>query len=168
MTRRGVETEVTTSQDAADGSAQLKQKIKKAQAELRGSIDASAPRAANNPVPQVKQTAVPATAEPTIAALANGDPEAARLLERANALISEGNIGAARGVLEYAAATGSAQATFRLAETYDPLVLSTWRTYGTRGDATKARELYAKAYDGGIKSAKDRSDALQPAGLQAK
>jgi len=71
-----------------------------------------------------------------------------------------------------AAETGSAQAIFMLAETYDPLVLSKWRTYGTRGDATKARELYAKAYDGGIKAAKDRSDALllhleggrQPAG----
>ena len=103
---------------------------------------------------------------------ANGSPEATRLLERANALLGQGNIGAARAVLERAAETGSAQAIFTLAETYDPLVLSKWRTYGTRGDATKARELYAKAYDGGIKAAKDRSDALllhlegdrQPAG----
>jgi hypothetical protein len=67
-------------------------------------------------------------------------------------------------VLEQAAETGSAQATFALAETYDPNVLATRRTYGTRGDArgdgTKARALYARAYDGGIKAAKDRSDAL--------
>ena len=79
---------------------------------------------------------------------------------RAKTLISQGNIGAARAVLERAAETGGAQAIFDLAETYDPNVLATWKTYGTRGDVTKARELYAQAYDGGIKAAKDRSDAL--------
>jgi TPR repeat protein len=63
-------------------------------------------------------------------------------------------------VLERVAETGNAQATFALAETYDPNVLATWRTYGTRSDGTKARDLYAKAYDGGIEAAKDRSDAL--------
>jgi hypothetical protein len=84
----------------------------------------------------------------------------AKLLERANALLIQGSIGAARGVLERAAEAGNMQAMFMLAETYDPLVLSTWRTYGTRGDANKARELYAKAYDGGIKAAADRSEAL--------
>ena len=88
-------------------------------------------------------------------------PEAARLLARASNLLGQGNIGAARIVLERAAEMGSVQASFMLAETYDPLVLSTWRTYGTRGDATKARELYAKAYAGGIQEAKVRSDALR-------
>ena len=86
--------------------------------------------------------------------------EAAGLLARAKALLGQGNIGAARVVLERAAETGSAQATFALAETYDPNVLATWRTFGTRGDVIKARDLYARAYDGGIKAAKDRSDAL--------
>ena len=90
---------------------------------------------------------------------ANGS-EAAGLLARAKALLGQGNIGAARVVLERAAETGSAQATFALAETYDPNVLATWRTFGTRGDVMKARDLYARAYDGGIKAAKDRSDAL--------
>ena len=86
--------------------------------------------------------------------------EAAGLLARAKALLGQGNIGAARVVLERAAETGSAQATFALAETYDPNVLATWRTFGTRGDVMKARDLYARAYDGGIEAAKDRSDAL--------
>ena len=86
--------------------------------------------------------------------------EAAGLLARAKTLLGQGNIGAARVVLERAAETGSAQAAFALAETYDPNVLATWRTHGTRGDGTKARALYARAYDGGIKAAKDRSDAL--------
>jgi hypothetical protein len=41
-----------------------------------------------------------------------------------------------------------------LAETYDPSILSTWGTYGTRDEATKARALYAKAHAGGIQEAK--------------
>ena len=89
-----------------------------------------------------------------------GGQEAFRLLERANAFLLQGNIGAARGLLERAAEIGNAQATFRLAETYDPFILSTWRTYGTRGDAKKALELYATAFKGGIKAAKDRSLVL--------
>jgi len=88
------------------------------------------------------------------------NPEAARLMARASALLAQGNIGAARVALERAAETGNAQATFALAETYDPYVLATWRTYGTLGDPAKARDLYARAYDGGIKAAKDRSHTL--------
>ena len=99
-------------------------------------------------------------AEQLVAVEAKGSQEAEKLLERANALLGRRYIGRARSVLERAAATGNAQATFRLAETYDPLVLSSWRATRTRGDAKKAGELYAKAYDGGVKAAKDRSDAL--------
>jgi TPR repeat protein len=87
--------------------------------------------------------------------------EAARLVARASVLLGRGDIGAARSVLERAAETGSAQASFTLAETYDPFILPKWGTYGTRGDATKARDLYAKAEAGGIKEAKERFDALR-------
>ena len=48
-----------------------------------------------------------------------------------------------------------------LAETYDPAVLTAWGTYGTRGEVTRARELYAKAHVGGIQEAKNRFDALR-------
>ena len=82
-------------------------------------------------------------------------------MARASALLGQGNIGTARLVLERAAEAGSAQANFTLGETYDPLVLRKWRTYGTLGDATKAREFYAKAEAGGIKEAKARYDALR-------
>jgi hypothetical protein len=43
---------------------------------------------------------------------------------------------------------------------YGPVILSAWGTYGTRDDATKAREFDAKAQAGGIQGAKDRFDAL--------
>ncbi|WP_244070314.1 hypothetical protein [Bradyrhizobium sp. Ce-3] len=85
----------------------------------------------------------------------------ARLLARARLLLERGDIGGARSVLERVAEAGSAQASFALAETYDPLTLSNWGTYGTRGDAAKARDLYARAQAGGIKEAKARFEALR-------
>ena len=99
--------------------------------------------------------------EPPKAAEAQGNAEAARLIARASVLLGQGNIGAARIVLERAAESGNAQASFMLAETYDPVILFAWGTYGTRGEAAKARELYAKAQAGGIREAKDRLDALR-------
>ncbi|UFX42804.1 hypothetical protein HAP47_0026705 [Bradyrhizobium sp. 41S5] len=86
--------------------------------------------------------------------------EAAGLVARASSLLRQGDVGAARLVLERAVEMGSAQASFALAETYDPLVLAKWGTYGTRSDASKAKALYAKADAAGIKEAKARLDAL--------
>jgi len=183
--QRDIKTQVALASKAGDEATQLKQlkqAAESAKTELRKSqerdrAEALAPgresaqptvgarmaaeRASNSPISQATQVAeAPATEQPA-AAEVQGSPEAARLLARASALLAQGNIGAARIVLERAVETGSAQASFMLAETYDPLVLSTWKTYGTRGDATKARELYAKAQAGGIQEAKDRSDALR-------
>jgi hypothetical protein len=87
--------------------------------------------------------------------------EAQKLLTRAAMFLSQGDISAARIVLERALDKGSAEAGYRLAETYDPVMLSSWRTLGTRGDPAKARELYARAYADGIEQAKDRMNALQ-------
>ena len=130
--------------------AELKSSLHQEQGKTKGIAQSAEP---------TRQVAGAAATEQPVSTEANGS-EAAGLLARAKALLGQGNIGAARVVLERAAETGSAQATFALAETYDPNVLATWRTYGTRGDVTKARDLYARAYDGGIKAAKDRSDAL--------
>ena len=92
---------------------------------------------------------------------APGNPEVARLLSRASLLLSQGNIGLARTVLDRAAETGSALALFALAETYDSIILAAWGTFGTQGDAAKARELYAKAFAGGVQEAGDRLNALR-------
>jgi hypothetical protein len=116
--------------------------------------------AANNQTARVTQAVEGAAPEQSVPATSQNGPEVARLLVRARTLLDQGNISAARIVLERAAETGSAQASFMLAETYDPAILSTWGTYGTRGEATKAREHYAKAHAGGIQEAKNRSDAL--------
>jgi len=130
---------------------------------MRHTIDgrAAPERAANSQIVQVKQAAEAAASEQPAPEVSQGDPEAAKLMVRARALLGQGNIGAARIVLERAAETGNAQASFMLAETYDPVILSAWGTYGTRGEATKAREFYAKAHAGGIQEAKDRFNALR-------
>ena len=64
-------------------------------------------------------------------------------------------------MLERAAERAAQKTSFALAETYDPIVLSKWGTSGTRGEATKARELYKKAQAGGIQEANDRINALR-------
>ena len=89
------------------------------------------------------------------------DTELQRLMARASLLLTQGDIGAARIVLERAADTGNAPALFALAETFDPAVLSTWGTVGTRGDAARAGELYARALAGGVAAAKDRLATLR-------
>jgi hypothetical protein len=117
-------------------------------------------RAANSQTAQATQ-AVEAAASARAAAVASQEgPEVAKLMARASALLGQGNISAARSLLERAAERGSAQAHLTLAKTYDPIILSKWGAYGTRSDATKARELYAKAYAGGIREATDLSEAL--------
>ncbi|WP_249129142.1 hypothetical protein [Bradyrhizobium japonicum] len=86
--------------------------------------------------------------------------QVARLIARASLLLERGDIGAARIVLEHVARMGSAQAVFVLAETYDPLTLPSFGTYGTHSDASKARDLYARAEAGGVEEAKARFEAL--------
>jgi len=118
-------------------------------------------------VPAASGVATPVNHAPAAAARSNATPdpqgaaEVTRLVARASLLLGQGDIGSARIVLERAAETGNAQASFALAETYDPLILRKWGAYGTLGDAAKARDLYASAQAGGVKEAKERFDALR-------
>ena len=92
-----------------------------------------------------------------VAASANLDLP--RLMARARLLLVQGDINAARSVLERAAEGGNAPALFALAETFDPAVLSAWGTLGTQGDVARAQDLYAKAFAGGVLEAKERMGA---------
>jgi hypothetical protein len=83
-----------------------------------------------------------------------------RLMMRASQLREQGDIAAARIVLESGAQLGHGPALFALAETYDPAVLSAWRTFGTQGDVEKARRLYKKAEAAGVGEAADRLKSL--------
>jgi hypothetical protein len=145
------------------------QAVDDAKAELRTSVHQKRgqPKGITPNVETTRQSAGAGATVQSVSTEANGSA-AAGLLARAKALVGQGSISAARDVLKRAAEAGSAQAIFALAETYDPNVLRTWRTRGTGGDATKARNLYAKAYSGGIKTAKDRSQALVVVGGERK
>jgi len=90
-----------------------------------------------------------------------GNLEAARLMAQARLLLDQGNIIAARSVLERAAESGSAQALFLLAETYDRAILTAWGISRRLGGVTKAREFYAKAVASGIHEAEYRLSALR-------
>jgi hypothetical protein len=172
--RRSVETEVALSRKAGEEAQQLKQAAKVTTGELEEERNRSATLARDLESAQRMMRARSMTERPAATPIIDSavaeqlrrgtpgkdNPDAARLMARASALLAQGSIGAARLVLERAAETGNAQALFALAETYDPNVLATWRAYGTQGDATKARNLYARAYEGGIKAAKNRSRAL--------
>jgi hypothetical protein len=140
-THREIETQAAQSQKAVDEAVQQKQMAERAIADL--------------------QPVKVAVTEPLKAAEAQGSAESAKLIARARVLLGQGNIGTARIVLERAAESGNAQASFMLAETYDPVILSGWGTYGTRGEVARAREHYAKAQTGGIREAKERLDALR-------
>jgi hypothetical protein len=56
---------------------------------------------------------------------------------------------------------GHPRAAFLLAETFDPHVLSKLGALGIRGDAGRARELYARARTLGVAQAQERIDALK-------
>ena len=96
----------------------------------------------------------PAAPPPSQPSVATG------LIARAQELIRNRDISSARLVLEKALSTGSPEAAFQLAETYDPQVLSAWQVRGITGDAARARQLYAKASESGVKIAEERLRAL--------
>jgi hypothetical protein len=107
-----------------------------------------AARSVPKPDKPMAVAAKPATGVPRPTAPEMAGPEAARLMARASLLLSQGNVGAARMVLERVAETGNASALFALAETYDPLVLSAWRpsapkAMSRRNGNSMARRLQA-------------------------
>jgi septal ring factor EnvC (AmiA/AmiB activator) len=82
-----------------------------------------------------------------------------RQLGKVDELLQRGDVAGARLLLEHAFAD-RAVAALRLGETYDPERLAAWRVYGVRADPAKARELYRRAYAGGIREARERLAGL--------
>lgn len=116
------------------------------------------------PAPVVEAPPAPAPLPapvPPRAAPAAPTADAERALRRAETLLEQGDISAARLFLERAAEGGSGRALFRLAETYDPRALQRWGARGIRGSADKARELYRKAQAAGETEAGARLAGLR-------
>ena len=87
--------------------------------------------------------------------------EVASLLKRGRDLIASGDIAGARLMLTLVAESGSAEAAFVLAGTFDPDVLANLRAIGVQGDPAKARTWYARAADLGSLEARQRLQALR-------
>jgi TPR repeat protein len=76
-------------------------------------------------------------------------------------LLDTGDIGAARVVLERAAAAGSAIAALRLGETYDPVILRRSGTQANTGDEAQAQRWYEQAERLGSPRAAERLSDLR-------
>jgi hypothetical protein len=72
-------------------------------------------------------------------------PEAAVLGRRADALLSSGDLPAARLILRLLAENRDARAAYLLGRTFDPAFLAQSRTIGIQGDPAKARRWYEVA-----------------------
>lgn len=86
-----------------------------------------------------------AAAPPRPAVAPQPAPRVDPLVERAKGLIRLGDISGARLLLERAQARKGSNATFLLAQTWDPAMLRAWKVRGLRADPDLARGLYAKA-----------------------
>ena len=84
------------------------------------------------------------------------------LLNRVGALLHQGDIGAARAVLNRLVRENNPRAAFLLAQSYDPEILKQGKVVGMRPDPALARSLYEKALRNGVTEAKAALDALPP------
>jgi hypothetical protein len=78
----------------------------------------------------------------------------------ARSKIQQGDIAAARRLLERASDSDKAEAWFALAETYDPKMLAQWGVLGVKPDREKAKILYGKAKTLGDQGARERLLAI--------
>ena len=84
--------------------------------------------------------------------------------ERADRLLSEGDVAAARLLYARLAKRGIAEAAFAMARSYDPEFLMTIPTAGLQPDLAKAREWYRKAEELGSGQATTRLSTLDKSG----
>ena len=86
--------------------------------------------------------------------------EIAILLKRGKDLIANGDLAAARLVLQRAANANDAEAALALGATYDPYVLRALKVYGFKADPVMARVWYEKASELGSAAAPRRLEML--------
>ena len=82
------------------------------------------------------------------------------LVKRGKDFIANGDLAAARLVLQRAAESRDAEAALSLAATYDPLVLRELKVYGFAADVALARVWYEKAKEFGSTEAPRRLEIL--------
>jgi hypothetical protein len=86
--------------------------------------------------------------------------EISQLINRAEASLAQGDVTAARLILERVAEAGDARAALKLGATYDPIVLREMNVVGIRPDPEQARAWYERAAEFGSREASQRLIAL--------
>ena len=121
-----------------------------------------APTVAAPPVAAPTVTAAPTAAAPPLPVVRNLDPrEIASFLNRAQDLITAGDLQSARLLLRRAAEAQNARAAFALAQTYDPAVLKQYGASAPPAEVATARSWYERARDWGSPDAQRQLDALE-------
>jgi hypothetical protein len=85
----------------------------------------------------------------------------AQILAVAERFVANGDVLAARAMLQERAGSGEPRALFALAETYDPHMLASWATKDAEASITYARFLYEAARRGGMAESQTRLEALK-------
>jgi hypothetical protein len=104
--------------------------------------------------------AVPPPIGPAATVPGTDDTAAKQLLEKANRLLENGDIVAARAVYRRAAEMGNGSAALMLGSTYDPRRLWSIGVIGMKGNKERARQWYSRAAELGHPDAKARLMAL--------
>lgn len=106
----------------------------------------------------------PARSPATPAAARAMNAEEASLMERADRLLREGDIAAARLIYSRLAHSGLANAALAMARSYDPDFLGSLSVAGLQPDTAQARSWYRQAEELGSPSAASRLGTLREAG----
>jgi hypothetical protein len=110
--------------------------------------------------PDREDVTVPLAVAPAPAQRQLDREEITVLLNRGKHLIANGDLAAARLVLQRAAEANDAEAALALAATYDPIVLRELKVYGLAADAAMARAWYQRARELGSTAALQRLEML--------
>jgi hypothetical protein len=133
------------------------------QAIIRGPVEYTWRQAASDSSKAAAPTAIAAVADGNDA---DGTPrqidpkEAAALFNRAEELVSNGDLPAARLLLQWLAEAHDARAAFALGATYDPIAIKQLGSIGAVADVATARTWYQKARDWGSSDASKHLEAL--------
>ena len=131
--------------------------------------NAGLPVAANVATSKIEAPAAPKTVETPAASAKTEAPvatrklnatEVAALLRRGEELLANGDLAAARLLLQRVAETKNAQAAFQLASTYDPAALKRFSNNSVAADPALAQYWYERARDWGSPDASSPLEAL--------
>jgi hypothetical protein len=114
----------------------------------------------NAPPDQVMASAPPTAQEPPQRAAEIGREQVELLIGRSQTLMAQGDIGAARTLLQRAAENQDARAALALGATFDPIMLAIVQARGVTADIPSALYWYKKASDLGSAEAQQRMQLL--------